>query len=133
MSGRFVLSTPAARDLDEIVTFVLENDGPERARHIAGRLQEALHKVAEFPGLGHKREDLQLHGWPFVKPRVRQVTFRGAVERGLHYCARSSPKTPLSFSSSIAASISVSSYFGLMAVIRSLRSASLIEGSSRIT
>lgn len=58
MSSRFVLSAPASDDLDEILTYVLEQSGPLRTQHVADRLQEAFHKLADSPGLGHKREDL---------------------------------------------------------------------------
>jgi len=37
---------------------VLEQSGPERAQHVADHLYEAFQKLAETPGLGHKREDL---------------------------------------------------------------------------
>jgi len=58
MSSRFVLSTPASDDLDEILTYVLEQSGPQRAQHVANRLQKDFCKLADSPGLGHKREDL---------------------------------------------------------------------------
>ena len=58
MTRRFVLSGPAAQDLDEILSYVLEQDGPQRAQHVADHLYTAFQKLAETPGLGHKREDL---------------------------------------------------------------------------
>ncbi len=58
MSGRYVLSTPAANDLDEIVTYVLERDGPQRAEHVAERFHEVFERLASNPRLGHRREDL---------------------------------------------------------------------------
>ena len=58
MSRRFVLSALAAQDLDEILTYVLEQSGHQRAQHVAEGLRKSLHKLAESPGLGHKREDL---------------------------------------------------------------------------
>lgn len=58
MSRQFLLSAAAARDLDEILTYVLEQDGPQRAQHVADRLHESLQKLADAPGLGHRREDL---------------------------------------------------------------------------
>jgi antitoxin ParD1/3/4/toxin ParE1/3/4 len=60
MSRRFVLSGPASQDVDEIFLYVLEQNGPQRAQHVADRLHEAFRKLAETPGLGHKREDLTL-------------------------------------------------------------------------
>ncbi|MBN1492297.1 MAG: type II toxin-antitoxin system RelE/ParE family toxin [Phycisphaerae bacterium] len=58
MSRRFILSDPAAQDLDEIVSYVLEQSGLQRAQYVADHLYEAFQKLAEAPGLGHKREDL---------------------------------------------------------------------------
>ena len=58
MSRRFVLSTPASRDLDEILAYVIESSGERRAQHVAARLQDAFQKLVDNPGLGHYREDL---------------------------------------------------------------------------
>lgn len=58
MSRRFVLSVPAARDLDEILCYVLDHAGPDRARRVADHLHESFRKLAETPSLGHKRDDL---------------------------------------------------------------------------
>lgn len=58
MSRRYILSSPASHDLAEILTYVLENSGERRARHVAARLQEAFQKLADNPGLGHRRVDL---------------------------------------------------------------------------
>jgi plasmid stabilization system protein ParE len=58
MSRRFILSSPASHDLDEILSYVLENIGEQRAEHVAERLYDAFQKLADNPGLGHRREDL---------------------------------------------------------------------------
>ncbi len=58
MSRPFILSGPAVRDLDEILSYALEQSGPQRAQHVSDRLYDALQKLAENPGLGHKREDI---------------------------------------------------------------------------
>jgi len=58
MSGRFILSAPASQDLDDILTYVLEQSGPNRAQHVVEHLREAFQKLADRPGLGHQREDL---------------------------------------------------------------------------
>ena len=58
MSRRFILSRPAALDLDEILSFVLQQDGAERARHVADHLRDAFRTLADNPRLGHTREDL---------------------------------------------------------------------------
>lgn len=58
MTRRLVLSTPASHDLNEIVGFVLENSGPERAEHVLKGFFTAFEKLVANPGLGHRREDL---------------------------------------------------------------------------
>jgi len=60
MSSRFILSGPAWQDVDEILTYVLEQSGVQRAQQVNDRLHEAFQKLAETPSLGHKREDLTL-------------------------------------------------------------------------
>ena len=76
MSARFVLSTPAAQDLEEILTYVLEQSGAERTRRVAERLQKALRKLAEFPGLGHKREDLTSAPFLFWSVRSYLIVYQ---------------------------------------------------------
>lgn len=50
--------TPAARaDLVEISDYI-ESDSPTAAKRVRARLREAMHKLAEHPGMGHVREDL---------------------------------------------------------------------------
>lgn len=58
MSRRFILSSPASQDLDDILAYVLKNSGEQRAEHVAEGLFEAFQKLADNPGLGHRREDL---------------------------------------------------------------------------
>ena len=58
MSRRFFLSAPASLDLDEILTYVLDGSGQDRAQQVADGLEEAFQKLADAPGLGHRREDL---------------------------------------------------------------------------
>ena len=58
MTRRSVLSTPASHDLDDIVSFVLENSGTERAERVLEGFYTAFEKLASNPGLGHRREDL---------------------------------------------------------------------------
>lgn len=58
MSRRFVLSTPAFQDLDQILSYVLEKSGPRRAKYVAARFEEAFQKLADSPNAGPRREDL---------------------------------------------------------------------------
>lgn len=58
MKRRFILTPSAARDVDDILTYVLENSGPNRALHVHKRLFQGFVKIADQPWLGHVREDL---------------------------------------------------------------------------
>jgi plasmid stabilization system protein ParE len=55
--ARFVLSAPARSDLREIHDYIATDD-PAAARRVLGDLRDAMHRLAELPGLGHVRDDL---------------------------------------------------------------------------
>jgi plasmid stabilization system protein ParE len=57
MTGSFILTPSAARDLDELLEYVLEQGGPNAALHVHHRLHEGFTKVAAQPGIGHLRDD----------------------------------------------------------------------------
>ena len=66
MMSRFILTANAARDIDEILEYVLQHDGPGPALHIHQRLYEEFSKIADQPGIGHVRDDLadvSLRAW----------------------------------------------------------------------
>ena len=58
MTGPFVLTPSAARDLDEILEYVLEQSGPNRALDVHDRLHEEFWNVGAQPGIGHVRDEL---------------------------------------------------------------------------
>lgn len=58
MSTPFVLTPSAARDLDDILEYILDESGMSRAVHVHARLLEGISKIASHPGIGHLREDL---------------------------------------------------------------------------
>jgi plasmid stabilization system protein ParE len=58
MSGSFVLTPSASRDIDDIFEYVLEHSGPNQALHIHKKLVDGFKMVGEYPGIGHVREDL---------------------------------------------------------------------------
>ena len=50
--------TPAAKiDLAEIHEYI-RYDSPRAARRVVTRIREAARRLAEYPGIGHVREDL---------------------------------------------------------------------------
>jgi antitoxin ParD1/3/4/toxin ParE1/3/4 len=58
MTGPFILTPSAARDLDEILEYVLEHGGASPALHVHDRLYEGFSRVGFQPGIGHVRDDL---------------------------------------------------------------------------
>lgn len=58
MTGPFILTPSAARDLDEILEYVLEHGGATPALHVHACLHEGFSKVGAEPGIGHIRDDL---------------------------------------------------------------------------
>jgi plasmid stabilization system protein ParE len=52
-----VLSQEALSDLDEIWLYIAA-DSPTAADRVIDEIYEAIYKLAEFPGMGHLREDL---------------------------------------------------------------------------
>ena len=54
---RFVLTPLAEQDINEIWDFIGE-DRIETANGVLGKIEEAIYRLANHPGLGHPREDL---------------------------------------------------------------------------
>ncbi len=54
---RFKLSPEATRDIREIWAY-LAQDSTKAARRVRLQLFDACHRIAENPGIGHRREDL---------------------------------------------------------------------------
>jgi plasmid stabilization system protein ParE len=52
-----ILSQEALSDLDEIWLYIAQ-DNPTAADRVVDELYAASYKLAEFPGMGHLREDL---------------------------------------------------------------------------
>ena len=82
MSGRFVLSRTAARDLDEILSFVLANSGPKRAEHVANHLYRAFQESASAsfggtPDLPNRLRKRSNSLPPCTKPSIAGQAFSG--------------------------------------------------------
>lgn len=63
---RYQLTPAAEADLGEIFDYI-RRDSPDAARRVLVRVREAMRRLAEFPGIGHVREDLadkSLRFWP---------------------------------------------------------------------
>lgn len=67
MKFEYYLSLEAEQDIDEIVTYIA-HENPKAAHTFLDALYETMEKLAEFPHLGHLREDLTdkpVKFWPF--------------------------------------------------------------------
>jgi len=67
MTSRCVLSIVAEQDIDEIITY-LAQENPVVAQTFLNALFDAMDNLAEYPELGHFREDLTdrpVKFWPF--------------------------------------------------------------------
>jgi len=55
--GRYVLAAAAEADIRDIIAYIrLRNPGA--AKRVKAQLREAMRKLADFPGLGHVRDDV---------------------------------------------------------------------------
>ena len=55
---RYLLTTEAERDLDEIKQYLVSRGGPRVARYALREIREAFRFLAGTPEAGHRREDL---------------------------------------------------------------------------
>jgi plasmid stabilization system protein ParE len=55
---RFVLTSPAERDIDQIKAFLKQEAGATIARRVLRDIRGAMEFLAKEPGVGHAREDL---------------------------------------------------------------------------
>ena len=58
MSAGYRLSRTAEEDLEEILSYVSEQSGPNRALHIHGSFLAAFEQLAEMPASGSKRSEI---------------------------------------------------------------------------
>jgi antitoxin ParD1/3/4/toxin ParE1/3/4 len=55
--SRFRLSPQAARDINDLLDYIAR-ESPHAARQVRQALRAACRRLAEHPGMGHRREDL---------------------------------------------------------------------------
>lgn len=85
---RFILSSEAGDDLEEIVRFIAQ-DNPSAARRFLAKLRREIARIADTPGLGHQRTDLTdlaVRFWPVGRYLIIYRTEPDAIEvvRVLH-------------------------------------------------
>ncbi len=89
MPDRYILSTEAKRDIEQIRDYYLEEAGAQVARHVLGQITKAFRFLAASPGAGHRRDDLtdeDVRFWPALSyliaydPAMRPI----GIARVLH-------------------------------------------------
>lgn len=55
--ARFIVSAAAEEDLREILSY-LRQRSPRAAKQVKAKLRAAMTRLAEFPGIGHTRNDV---------------------------------------------------------------------------
>jgi toxin ParE1/3/4 len=55
--ARFILAERAKTDLYDIYDYIRQRS-PTAAKRVRGELRAAMKKLAEFPGMGHRRDDV---------------------------------------------------------------------------
>jgi plasmid stabilization system protein ParE len=56
--SQYFITPPARQDLLDIWTFLADHADMDRADKTIEALQEAMRKLGEMPGIGHRRDDL---------------------------------------------------------------------------
>jgi toxin ParE1/3/4 len=56
------LTTPARRDVTDVLQYLLQEASPSVARRIEAEFRAAFRLLSTTPGLGHKRQDLTEKG-----------------------------------------------------------------------
>lgn len=54
---RYVLTDPAKQDVREIISYIRRRS-PRSAKKVQSELREAMRRIAEFPLIGHYRDDI---------------------------------------------------------------------------
>ncbi len=66
----YVLTETAESELDAILDYIADRDGPQRALHVYNRFEEVFTKLGQTPGMGATRRHLTgetVRWWPVFK------------------------------------------------------------------
>lgn len=55
--ARYILTDRAKTDLLDIVDYIKQRS-PSAAKRVRAELRSAMHQLSEFPGMGHRREEI---------------------------------------------------------------------------
>jgi plasmid stabilization system protein ParE len=75
----YELTTEAQRDLDRIAEYIAVEASVDRAIKVLSQFRSAFRKLAEFPGLGHFREDVLDRRYRFWAVHSYLVAYRWDV------------------------------------------------------
>jgi len=62
MPYKVLLTSSAARDLEELDAYIAENDSPAAANHVLGKFEETVATLSKFPGRGTCPQELSSLG-----------------------------------------------------------------------
>ncbi|HZY61284.1 MAG TPA: type II toxin-antitoxin system RelE/ParE family toxin [Edaphobacter sp.] len=77
--NRFVLTPLAEQDLNEIWGYI-GDDSVEAANNVLSKIEAAIYRLAEHPGLGHLREDLADRRHRFYLVYSYLIVFRSGTD-----------------------------------------------------
>jgi toxin ParE1/3/4 len=72
---RYLLTDSAKSDILHIAEF-LRDRNPRAAGHVCRELRREMRRLAEFPGIGHFRDDLAGHGLRFWSVHSYLIIYR---------------------------------------------------------
>lgn len=58
MAYKVLLTDSAARDLEELDAYITQNDSPEKAEYVLGKIEGAINSLSEFPERGTYPQEL---------------------------------------------------------------------------
>jgi len=62
MPYKISLTNSAARDLEELDTYITQNDSPAAAEYVLGKIEEKINSLSEFPERGVYPQELSSLG-----------------------------------------------------------------------
>jgi len=84
--SQYVLGADAVLDLEDIWDYVAA-DSPEAADRWIAKLFDAIERIAEMPGIGHRREDLTAYPVLFWPVGAYLIIYRWEPHRAVEIVA----------------------------------------------
>ena len=72
---RYLLTTPAKRDLTEINLYIMEQSSPAISRAVIAKILATIKNIGANPDIGHQREDLTNRPLKFLTVYQYQVVY----------------------------------------------------------